>query len=220
MKQIKLLLIVCLFSFLLIGCASFSGGKLPVVDNLPDKSNFKNKPSVYLEVNFYTDTTGTQKNPVENITAKKGFIELVEKVTKEANLFSNYTLDRLKAKEMDYTIQVEMLNYANVGTARLMGFLTGLTLYIIPSCATDNYKLTARIIDRSGKELGKYQVEDYISTWFHLFMIPFAPGRDTNTVVNDVHINMLKNLFLAICKDNILQYSWLPYKNNNIVSNK
>ena len=45
--------IVAAFIFLLISCASFPCKELPIVDKLPDKSKFENKPSIYLDIIYY-----------------------------------------------------------------------------------------------------------------------------------------------------------------------
>jgi hypothetical protein len=197
---------------LLTSCASFPGKKLPTIETLPDKSEFMNKPSIYLDVNFFTHLSGAHKKPAENVTAKGIFIETVEQVTKESNLFATYTFDRFKGREMDYIIKLDMTNYGNMGTAMLGGMITGLSLFTIPSRVTDNYKLVANVFDRNGKELGSYEVEDCIRTWFHLFMLPLA-GKTPNRTVKHVWTNMLKNIYEAISNDKLLLYSSMQYEN-------
>jgi len=185
---------------------SLPGKSIPLISSFPDRSTFANKPKVFIDVNFHTFLKGQHTSPVENITAKEEFVQTVKEVTDQSKLFSGYTLDRFDSKDCDLTIQIDMLNHGDYTMALLSGCISGLSLTLIPVAAKDNYTLTAKLLDKEGNVLKSYVYDDYVRTWFHLFLFPFV--GTLKTVPDDVMGNMVKNLYNDILNDNYLQYSY------------
>ena len=192
----------------LTGCASFPGNKIPPAGAFPDKSTFSNKPSVYFETRFETHLSGMQQAPAENILAREKLTALVEEAARQSGLFSSYTTDRFEATGKDYTIQINVVNYGDALAASLGGAITGLTLFLVPCRATDGYKVNATVLDSNGQELCRYEFDDCVRTWFHLFMI-FAAQNTPEKAVDKVLTNMIKTLLLRIAEQDLLKYSWL-----------
>ena len=124
-------------------------------------------------------------------------------------MFGNYTLDPFKGREMDYTVKLELLNHGSSGAAAVSGIITGLSLFIIPGAATDNYRLTATVTDRSGRKLATYELNDAVTTWIGIWFIPLM-GKSPATVVPAVWENMVKTVFQNIANDKLMQYSFMP----------
>jgi hypothetical protein len=103
---------------------------------------------------------------------------------------------------------MEMLNYGSAGKAVAAGLITGFTLFIVPSAATDNYKLTAKLFDRNGRLLKTYSYNDGMTTWFGIRLLPLA-GKTPRRTVLGVWENMIRTLFRDVVKDGLLPYSWL-----------
>jgi hypothetical protein len=196
---------VILIAVLLNACASIPGRLIPTIEELPDKSMHEKKPTVFIDVNYHTFLKGLHSEPVENITAKDVFIQELKKVTDEAELFASYTLDKFESNGVDYTLQIDMLNHGNYTTAMLAGIVSGLTLTVIPVAAKDNFTLTAKLLDADGNEIKTYVYDDYVRTWFHLFLLPFSWTIKTTPI--KVRENMVKNLYNDILQENQMEYA-------------
>jgi hypothetical protein len=202
-----LLVVVLPLTFLAAGCAAaFPKNQLPLVHQLPDKTGFTAKPSVFLDVRFSVDLSGGSSPPVRNDVASAKFKQMVEEVTKVSRLFSRYTFDPGQSKDMDYTIEIEMVNSGSAGAAAAAGFVSGLSLGVIPAGATDHYKLTGKVKDQNDKELASYILEDAVTTWIGMWAIP-SGGSPPAQVVPSVLDNMLRNLYQKILSDQVLRYS-------------
>lgn len=150
-----------LLAFITMACASFPENRLPKVDGIPTQAKVvSNKPSAYLALRFMVDLSGGKQPGVETIGPLPTLRQVVEKVTTESALFRSYTFESFQAKNMDYVLQIEMTNYGSLGKAAGAGLITGLTLFIIPTAATDNYKLTAKLFDSNGQLLKTYSYDD------------------------------------------------------------
>jgi hypothetical protein len=197
-------------TLLATGCATFKDSEFPVVQKLPDKSAFSNKPSVFVNAKFYRDMTENLSNSTEVPAALPTLKTAAEKVTKESGLFSKYTLDPFNGRDMDYQIKLDMINHVpNMGAAMISGFITGFTLFIIPSAATDNYVLRASVLDKAGNVIKKYEYRSHVTTWFGIWMLPLA-GNSPQSVVPEHWENMIKRAYEQIIKDDMLRYSAVP----------
>jgi len=197
-------------ALLLGGCASFPDSEFPRVEKLPDRSTFKNKPSVYVDVKTFMDQTEDLSKTIENPAAVGHFKSSVEKVTKESGLFSKYTLDPFQGKEMDYVVKLEMINHVpNIGGAVVSGFITGFTLFVIPGAATDHYVLRAKVQDKGGSTIKSYEYRSSVTTWFGIWLLPFA-GNSPQTVIPEHWEYMVKRAYEQIINDNLMRYSALP----------
>lgn len=209
-RPLSRILAIILLAQLLNSCASIPGRLIPTVEDLPDKSMHANKPTVFIDINYHTFMKGAHSEPIENITAKGIFVQEVKNVTDESNLFESYTLDKFESDGVDYTIQIDMLNHGNYVTAMLAGIVSGLTLTVIPVAAKDNFTLTAKLLDADGNEIKTYVYDDFVRTWFQLFLLPFSWTIKTAPI--KVRENMIMNLYNDILNDNLLEYSYNPHE--------
>jgi len=79
----------------------------------------------------------------------------------------------------DYNLVIRIRDDAdpNVGLA----FLTGLTLYILPSTASDNFTTDVELIDAAGNQIAKKRFKHQVKVVQQLFLILGAPFATLNS---------------------------------------
>ena len=210
MKTNKIIKILSVVVFIgLCGCASFEQEKIARVEVMPDVSQYKNKPSVYVDLSFYRGMP--EKKPTEIVHAKEKLQPIISGAIEKTALFSDYTFDQDKAESYDYTLRIKAYNHGNAFAAALSGFLTGFTFGVIPGAATDNYTVQIEAVDKNGTSLSKHANDDAVRTWVGIWFIPMmdntAQKATSNTIENQV-ITALIELF----NGKTLEYSSIkPY---------
>jgi hypothetical protein len=170
------ILILCLF---VAGCASFAGGQLPEqsAQGLTDHG---------LTVDYEAEwlTFGAAN---ENV--RKSFSKSIRDVLEESRMFSEISYSSGQAP---LHLHFVMRNEGNIGAAVLLGFLSGLTLTVLPAYARDDYILSVEV---SGAEqtFKTYEYKDHLKSWIQLFLVFAMPGRSAAEVGGRVHANMLWN---------------------------
>jgi hypothetical protein len=187
-------------------CASFPADRLPRVDEVPSQGQFSNRPSVNVPLRFMIDTSGGAQPAREVNGPIPTLRQVVEKVATDAALFRSVTFDSSSATDADYVLRIDITNYGDIGKATAAGVITGLTLFIVPTAATDNYKLTAKLFDSGGQLLHTYSYDDAVTTWIGIWLLPVA-GKTPRSAIESVWENMIRTLFRDILKDRLLRYS-------------
>lgn len=187
------------------GCASFKGNEVAVVDKLPDVSQYQNKPSVYVDLNFYRGNPG--QPGVEMAPARARVQEVMEEQLVQSKLFSSYTFDPSKKASAAYTIQVKVHNHGNEFLATVAGAITGATMGVIPCAATDNYTVEMTALDNSdGKVIKTVSTKDSITTWMGLIFIPMM-GHTPNEAFRDTVKNQIRAGFKELLDSGAMKYS-------------
>lgn len=111
----------------------------------------------HIPISFLTNlSSGDEKGYVESAAPLPTLKRLIEKTANDLSLFKEYSFETFQAQNMDFVLKIEMLNHGSAGKAAGAGLITGLTLFVIPSVAKDNYTLTGKVYDKSGKLLKTY----------------------------------------------------------------
>lgn len=198
-------------SFVLVavsGCAAFQEEELARVKELPDTSQYKNKPSAFVDLTFYRGLPS--ENPVEISQAKEKLTPVVDNAFKNSQLFSNHTFDPSTKAEQDYTIEVNIYNHGNEQLAFISGFITGFSLGVIPGAVTDNYTLELKAIDKDGRVLSELTNKDSITTWGGIWFIPVmsnTPDKAINGTLENQILTALKELI----ESGVMKYSYVNY---------
>ena len=204
-SEIKRIVVFLLILILVSGCAAFPKEELARVGDLPNTSQYKHKPSAFVEVVFYHGLP--DKNPTELSQVKDKIVPMVEGAIKKSGLFSSYTLDASAKSEQDYTIKINIYNHSdNEGAAFVMGFISGFTFGVIPATGTDNYTLKLQAIDKEGRALGEYQNKDAIQTWVGIWFIPVM-GNTIEKAVNTTLENQIMVALKELLESGKLKYS-------------
>jgi len=197
--------ILVLLVSIVTGCASFPDYRIGKIDAItPSKEPISTKPSVYLPLKFMSNlSSGDKDSDVESTAPLPILKKIVEKTANESAIFQSLTFESFQAKNVDYILQIEMTNYGSKGKAVGAGLITGLTLFVVPTAATDNYKLLAKLYDKDGKLLKTYSYDDSISTWFGIWLLPVA-WKTPKDAVQELWENMFRAMFRDLAKENIL----------------
>jgi len=187
LKYFKLVLLILAIN--LTGCATFSGDMLPQVEEFPITNE---KPSINISLSFQQYLNGATVNQFTNQTE----IDLMERTIKRFNKSGMYSSVSNTNSEADISVNFDV---TDEGTASIgMAFLTGLTLYVIPSSATDLFKVTAKVTNNKTLGEGVIQVEDSITMWQQLFLLPLLPFNLLPVVSGDVQDNIIDTLAIKV----------------------
>ena len=194
MKSDLFLSVRCLI--LLFICSSFSGCASFLGHDFPKSYQFKppeTKPSIDYDVKYsFTNRENAMVLPV--------FQKEINKVFTEIHLFSKYNVGNGKS---DYHFSIIMRNWGDEDLATICGLITGLSLGIIPTRVTDNFILTIDV-KKGDKVIKQYQYNNYIVTWFHLFLLPMTKTHSPNIMVYQVWDNMLLAFLQDLDQDILL----------------
>ena len=190
MKKITVKLIslfLVLFLSFSSGCAFFPGNNVPVTALTP--STLSVKPKLQYEFNI-KGTAFAAPPPAQ---------EEFESILAKSNNFSEISR---APQDPDLKIEANLVVKSN-GGGLVFAFLTGLSLYTIPSWGTDYYTLSAKVTAKNGT-IKEYTLQDSarIVQWLPMLFVFVAKPP---SVAKDVRDNMYTNLVEQIKKDNLLQ---------------
>ena len=169
-KTITTLLTGCL---LLSGCISYSRHNLAQVQQWPPAASSTEKPSAYIHVEGqYLFNDEPQSGGFNQTRLEK----LILKQYQDSGLFKRVVTTE---QEADLYINVNISNHESGSKAA--AFITGLTLFIIPSTASNTLSMQTEFMDGSGNLLGSIEKQETITTWMQLllvFALPFSESGD------------------------------------------
>jgi len=197
-------LVILSAAAMLTGCASFRNNEIAEVETLPDVSQYQNKPSVFVEISFYRGKPGEGASEIPAV--KSDVQEIAGKVLGESGLFSKYSFNNADKQDSDYVLHVDIYNHGNTGAAAASGFITGLTLFIVPSKPVDHYILKAKLTDNADKLISEVTNEDSITTWIGLWFIPAASNTPQKALSQTLE-NQLKAALKELVENGKLKYS-------------
>lgn len=200
-RSVRSTIAVVFCLMMLMGCASFPGNQLTPVDSMVRSPEGEKKANVVYSFTSGVDLFGKQEHP-ENVRAQLE-TEFAD-VLRESGYFASVS----PGKEGEMRIQVRLVNSGNPA-AMIPAFFTGLSLYTIPSWATDQYDITAKVFPPDGKE-HTYELADSMTTVQWLPMIVLAPSKNMMNVSKEVRRNIWKHLILKMQQDGLLQKSVSP----------
>lgn len=178
----------------LSGCAVFPRNELPKVSTFPPLSNEGDKVSVRYSFASSMDLFGKRPH-AENLRIQ------LEREFKDVLLESGY-FGVVSADKGDLNVAVTM-NDVGSPAALVPAVITGLSLYTIPSWATDRFEITAKVTLNNGKVF-KYELADSATLVQWLPMIFAAPFYRIDTIPRDVRKNLWRSLLLQMRNDGIL----------------
>lgn len=188
-----LLPVLLLVAILISGCASFPGNDLPryTYEQIPQ---LEPKPSIDYDLRFMSFGS-------DNTAAVKILQEEVEKVFNESKIFQTHSAITDKSK---YHFSMVLRNEGNAGLAFLSGFMSGMTLTLVPAYARDEYILTVDV-KNDGELIKTYKYSNHMDTWLHLAMIFLTSKRYPDKIARDVFDDMIRNFLHDLQKDKLLQ---------------
>jgi hypothetical protein len=162
---------------------------LPKVTGFPTTTD---KPSVRLSLTF---RQYMNEQPL-NFAVKSAEARLQAKLIARLTGSGLYSTVSVTNQDPDITITVQMDDKGSGSMG--MAFLTGLTLYIVPSSATDLYKVSAKVRNhRTGVE-GVVELEDFVTQWQQILLLPLLPFTMAPVVANGVQNNLMDTLAIRV----------------------
>ncbi|PAS92368.1 MAG: hypothetical protein CGU29_11985 [Candidatus Dactylopiibacterium carminicum] len=131
------------------------------------------------------------KAVVEWLHMKEKLHALTTSAIEESGLLSELSMNEEEKGNFSNRIRVDVYNHGDQGAAAVFGFISGLTLGVIPAAATDNYTVKVVLLDREGKELKSSTSKDSVTTWIGLIFIPMA-GNTPEIAVTETIKNQIK----------------------------
>lgn len=194
-------LVVAAAVAILSGCAAFEGNKLPRTEPLSPVASVPYRPTASLVFKARSNFAG-------NSDAPEAARALMEQELTGTLTESGYFQLVGPGTEGDVRIAVTMVEDGN--PAALVGaFITGLSLYVIPSWVTAKY--TANVtVSGPGVQEKSYQLQDQVTMVQWLPMIFVAPAKGIIKVPTDVRKNMWRNLVIQMQGDGILPWPQQP----------
>jgi hypothetical protein len=177
------------------GCAVFNGGKVPDTVLAPLEKSDIQKPSISYDITASGGLFSNDKSPehVQSIIAG----ELLQTL-EQSNYFSRISKNDAEA---DINLSVTIQNTGNPA-ALIPAFITGLSLYTIPSWGTDNFDVNA--IAKSKNGLSKeYALSDSTTLVQWLPMMFVFPVKNFS-VIPEVRKNMYRNILLQMKNDGFI----------------
>ena len=199
MKQIRyrIFLVGIMVGLVSTGCAAFSGGKLEELETLPEAPEVSSKAN--LTINWETYMNGVRHSENEQVAAGVGMKHALA-AFKESGYFSEVGS---AVDNPDLQIRVKMQDQGEGSMGR--AFLTGLTLYLIPSSGTDHYVMDAEVTHVKSGETKKYHLEESLEFHQQLFLIFIMPFNTPGSVAEEIFENMFKHLAMKIQEDGLLK---------------
>lgn len=172
MKQLLAAIFACAL-LSLSGCVSYSNHELASVEQWPPAASKTNEPSAFINVNTQYLLNDQARAGGFNQTQLEA---LILKQYQSSGRFSSVTTNK-QAADLYITIDISNHERSNLFSA----VLTGLTLFVIPTRATNELTMETTFKDVDGKVLGRIKKQETITTWMQLLMVfalPFNESAD------------------------------------------
>lgn len=184
--------IVAVLMIAISGCAVYDGGKVPKTTLSAYDDNGSVKPTLSYSSTAMGGLSSEKELPESSQSIIEGeFLSVLE----AAGYFGRISKQDDFA---DITIDVTLTNSGNPA-AMIPAFITGLSLYIIPSWVTDNYDLVANVERKDGFKK-KYVLADSVTLVQWLPMIFVYPTKNLS-VIPKVRKNMYKKVLFDMKRD-------------------
>jgi hypothetical protein len=155
---------------LLSGCATFRDGPNPPITKWPPGSVAKNK-TIALQV--------TGKAIVNNQPAE-ATVKFLEKWREEAvrAYESSGFFTSVKGGSNQADVHAEITIIDKGEASKGLAFLTGFTMFIIPSHIQEGFIVKTTYKDNSGNSIGSFEKSESADTWMQLFLFPVTPFKE------------------------------------------
>lgn len=194
-QHLMCVVMAAIILLLITGCAVFPGNKLPTVEKFQPFPEATKKLTV-----TYSFSSGVDF--FDKLEHEENVRTMLEKEFTDTLTESGYFASVSQGNQEDLKMQVRLVDSgspAGMGPA----IITGLSLYTIPSWATENYNVTAKVTAPGGIE-HTYQLTDSVTLVQWLPMIVVFPFKNLFNVPPEVRKNIWKNLIIKMQKDGLL----------------
>ncbi|MDD5712647.1 MAG: hypothetical protein PHY31_07820 [Smithellaceae bacterium] len=104
----------------------------------------------------------------------------------------------------DFAVDINVKTTESFPRTFIGGFVTLGSITLIPFPYVTNYEAVATIYDAKGNALKSYTQKDQIKTWVQAFLVFYYPFHPQERVREEVYLGMLRNIFLQMEAEGIL----------------
>lgn len=160
---------------LLTGCAVFPQHKVAPVQ-LPVASTAAQKPTAYANLQFFRGRPGANAKELSpTLPGMNKTFDMIRSNVSNSGLFSSVSFDSSTRSSADLSLDVRVYNHGEISAGAMVGaIITGLSFYVIPSTAVDEYTVKVDVYDKAGQPLAKVSNEDSMRMWQGLIFLPMA----------------------------------------------
>lgn len=175
-----------------LGCATFRSGRLESIDSFP--ADGTERPAVAVAVLFEQYRNG-ERVDVESDVARAGIERKCVGRLRDSGLFSRVGP---RVGVADLRLGLVLREFGESSRRRTaLDLLTG---FLLPSHATDTFELDAIATDlRSGRHTSIH-LEETVTTWRHLFLLPLMPFALPPVVANRVRNDLFDRLAIEVLR--------------------
>ena len=175
---------VAFFVALLSGCVGFRGPELaatpwPLAGEAAPRS-------------IGVEITGLRGELLSN------FQQQTLKAYRDSQLFSDVRAGRVPG---GLTARISVAHHGAV--TPFMAILTGLTLYLIPSSASDEFAATTTFEDASGSVIAKTQETQKVTLWQQLFLVFLMPTNAIGGETKQLYYDLARASLIAASKSGL-----------------
>ncbi|TGL40917.1 hypothetical protein [Leptospira perdikensis] len=190
----KLVFVICFG--LALSCATFREGNVSYQQIEPSTTA---KKSISFVVTGQVKLNTNEPVP-QNANALGSWANVVKEEFTSSSLFSAV---KNNEKSTDLSVDINIQNNGRFNPG--LSMLTGLTLYLFPSSATDEFVVDATFKNKSGKEIAKIQKRDSISTWSHLTLIFVFPFKSLPSELAQCQKDLINSVLVEANAKGILK---------------
>lgn len=163
------LALLLLASSTLGGCISYSQHELAPVDQWPPAQAKQEKPSVYLRVTTQYQFNGAPSGGGNQLAVEKSVLETF----KESARFESITTQKT---DSNLYVFAQLTN--NEQGSLASAWLTGFTMFIIPTTFKNTFTLETVFKDKDGNVLGRVVKQESTRTWMQILLIAGLPFNE------------------------------------------
>lgn len=168
------------------GCATFHSNNVKPIQQFPQTSTQKHSVSINFHYTVNINESTVNSKPAENALSTR----CIERFT-ASKLFSQVAANQPNA---DIQVNIDMKDDAHPNLG--MAFLTGLSLFLIPSHSSDHYFINAEIKNTKNGKSTKVAMDESLDLYQQILLLPLAPFMNPFSVAPKVQGNMFDNLAL------------------------
>jgi hypothetical protein len=149
------------------------------------------RPNVHMDVNFYAGEPGNKPNLIPvNQPGLAGMMDVVKQTVASSGLFQQVSYDG-PANPGDLHLTLRVYDHCDTGVAIVSSLVTGLSLGLVPSVATDSYTLQLEVSDSRGQTLSSVGNEDSTRTYVGLAFLTVS-GHKPEQSQHEVLANQVR----------------------------
>lgn len=179
--------LVVILMLLLSGCATFRDGANPPITKWPPPDLAPEKKSVALQLTGSAIVNGSPADVNPKFLEK--WREQVVTAYQSSGLFSE-----IKVGTEPADIRAEVNITDNGEGSKVLAFITGFTLFIVPCHVREGFIVKTTYLDNAGTPLGTFEKTEFADMWMQLFLLPvtpFKPPSEFKEMLYDLNRNTL-----------------------------